>query len=33
MEGIISGLRPVQDTRAAFEDVMKGRGLKQVVTF
>jgi L-iditol 2-dehydrogenase len=33
MEGIISGRRPVQDTRAAFEDVMKGRGLKQVVTF
>lgn len=33
MEGIISGRRPVGETRAAFDEVMAGRGLKQVVTF
>ena len=33
MEGIISGRWPVQDTRTAFDEVMRGRGLKQVVTF
>jgi L-iditol 2-dehydrogenase len=33
LEGIISGTYPVEETRAAFEDVMLGRGLKQVVTF
>jgi L-iditol 2-dehydrogenase len=33
LEGIISSSRPVEDARAAFEDVMKGRGLKQVISF
>ena len=31
--GIISRTWPVEKTREAFEEVMKGRGLKQVVTF
>jgi L-iditol 2-dehydrogenase len=33
LEGIISGSYPVEDSRKAFEDVMKGRGLKQVIRF
>jgi L-iditol 2-dehydrogenase len=33
LSGIISGTWPVEETRAAFDEVMKGRGLKQVVTF
>lgn len=33
IEGIVSGRHPVEATRAAFEEVMKGKGLKQVVTF
>ncbi|MCX7031203.1 MAG: Zn-dependent alcohol dehydrogenase, partial [Spirochaetes bacterium] len=33
LEGIISRTWPVAETRAAFDEVMKGRGLKQVVTF
>jgi L-iditol 2-dehydrogenase len=33
LEGIISGTYPVEETRAAFDEVMRGRGLKQVVTF
>jgi L-iditol 2-dehydrogenase len=33
VKGIISGRYPVEETRAAFEAVMKGQGLKQVVTF
>jgi L-iditol 2-dehydrogenase len=33
LEGIVSRTWPVAETRAAFDEVMKGRGLKQVVTF
>jgi L-iditol 2-dehydrogenase len=33
LEGIISRTWPIGETRAAFDEVMKGRGLKQVVTF
>jgi L-iditol 2-dehydrogenase len=33
LEGIISGTWPVEKTRDAFEEVINGRGLKQVVTF
>ena len=33
LEGIITRTWPVQETRAAFEEVMQGNGLKQVVTF
>jgi L-iditol 2-dehydrogenase len=33
LEGIVSRTWPVDQTRAAFDEVMKGRGLKQVVTF
>jgi L-iditol 2-dehydrogenase len=33
LEGVISGSYPVEETRAAIENVMKGRGLKQVISF
>jgi L-iditol 2-dehydrogenase len=33
LEGIVSRTWPIAETRAAFEEVLKGRGLKQVVTF
>jgi L-iditol 2-dehydrogenase len=33
LEGIVTRTWPIEETRAAFEDVMKGNGLKQVVTF
>jgi L-iditol 2-dehydrogenase len=33
LEGIVSRTWTVGETRAAFDEVMKGRGLKQVVTF
>jgi L-iditol 2-dehydrogenase len=33
IEGIVSGRHPLEATRAAFEEVIKGKGLKQVVTF
>lgn len=33
MEGIVSGRYKVEDTRAAFDAVMQGKGLKQVVVF
>ena len=33
LDGIISRTWPIAETRAAFDEVMKGRGLKQVVAF
>jgi L-iditol 2-dehydrogenase len=33
LDGIISRTWSLEETRAAFEEVIKGRGLKQVVTF
>jgi L-iditol 2-dehydrogenase len=33
LEGIVSGRHRVEDTRAAFDAVMQGKGLKQVVVF